>query len=90
MRSGGRTLSKHDAFRLGLAPALIVLGLITIAPAIYLLLTSLAPLNLTLPDTARVVNVVVVVVGRRGRQARPRAGHAKDRHSESNWRCIHV
>ena len=45
-------MSRHDAFRLGLAPALIVLALITIAPAIYLVLTSLTPLNLTLPDTA--------------------------------------
>ena len=37
---------------LGMAPALLVLALITIAPAIYLVLTSLTPLNLTLPDTA--------------------------------------
>jgi len=52
MRSGGRPSRRRDAFRLGLAPALIVLALITIAPATYLLLTSLTPLNLTLPDTA--------------------------------------
>jgi multiple sugar transport system permease protein len=43
---------RRRAFRLGLAPALSVLALITIAPAIYLVLTSLTPLNLTLPDSA--------------------------------------
>jgi multiple sugar transport system permease protein len=52
MRSGRRTLRRHEAFRLGLAPALIVLALITIAPAAFLVLTSLTPLNLTMPDTA--------------------------------------
>jgi multiple sugar transport system permease protein len=52
MQSGGRTLRRHDAFRLGLAPALIVLAVITIGPALFLVLTSLTPLNLTLPDTA--------------------------------------
>ena len=35
-----------------LGAGVIVLALITIAPAIYLVLTSLTPLNLTLPDTA--------------------------------------
>ena len=35
-----------------MAPALVVLALITIAPAIFLVLTSLTPLNLTLPNTA--------------------------------------
>ena len=43
---------RRHAFQLGLAPALVVLALITIAPAIYLVLTSLTPLNLTLPDSA--------------------------------------
>ena len=43
---------RRHAFQLGLAPALVVLALITIAPAIYLVLTSLTPLNLTMPDTA--------------------------------------
>ena len=43
---------RRHAFQLGLAPALLVLALITIAPAIYLVLTSLTPLNLTMPDTA--------------------------------------
>jgi multiple sugar transport system permease protein len=52
MQSGRRTLRRHEAFRLGLAPALIVLALITIAPAAFLVLTSLTPLNLTMPDTA--------------------------------------
>src|SRR3954466_7905667 len=52
MRSGSRTLRRHDAFRLGLAPALIVLAAITIVPAAFLVLTSLTPLNLTMPDTA--------------------------------------
>jgi multiple sugar transport system permease protein len=37
---------------LGLLPALAVLALITIAPGLYLVLTSLTPLNLTMPDTA--------------------------------------
>ena len=37
---------------LGLAPALVVLAAITIAPAGYLFLTSLTPLNLTMPGTA--------------------------------------
>ena len=37
---------------LGLAPALIVLALVTIGPAGYLVLTSLTPLNLTMPNTA--------------------------------------
>ena len=40
---------RRRAFFWGLAPALAVLGLITIAPAIYLLVTSLTPLNLTNP-----------------------------------------
>lgn len=39
-------------FRLGLWPALVVLFGITIAPAIYLVITSLTPLNLTMPHTA--------------------------------------
>src|ERR1700730_11132317 len=52
MRFGDRTLRRDDAFRLGLAPALIVLAVITIGPALFLVLTSLTPLNLTLPDTA--------------------------------------
>lgn len=45
-------MHRQHAFRLGLAPALAVLAVITIAPTIYLVLTSLTPLNLTLPDSA--------------------------------------
>lgn len=48
----GWAAQRRSAFRLGLAPALVVLAIITIAPAIYLVLTSLTPLNLTLPDSA--------------------------------------
>ena len=36
----------------GLFPAVIVLGAITVAPSVYLVLTSLTPLNLTLPGSA--------------------------------------
>jgi multiple sugar transport system permease protein len=43
---------RQRSFLLGMAPAVLVLALITIAPAIYLVLTSLTPLNLTLPGTA--------------------------------------
>jgi multiple sugar transport system permease protein len=43
---------RRRAFLWGLAPALMILALITVAPAIYLFLTSLTPLNLTMPDTA--------------------------------------
>jgi len=49
--TGWDTHRRH-ALQLGLAPALLVLALITIAPAIFLVLTSLTPLNLTMPDTA--------------------------------------
>jgi multiple sugar transport system permease protein len=48
----GWDAQRRLAFRMGLAPALVVLAIITIAPAIYLVLTSLTPLNLTLPDSA--------------------------------------
>ena len=44
-------VQRRRAFRMGLAPALVVLAVITIAPAFYLVLTSLTPLNLTLPDS---------------------------------------
>jgi multiple sugar transport system permease protein len=43
---------RQRSFLLGIAPAVLVLAVITIAPAIYLVLTSLTPLNLTLPGTA--------------------------------------
>jgi multiple sugar transport system permease protein len=51
-RKRGWEAHRRRAFMLGLAPALLVLGLITIAPGIYLFLTSLTPLNLTMPHTA--------------------------------------
>jgi multiple sugar transport system permease protein len=43
---------RQRAFFLGLVPALLVLALITILPGLYLVLTSLTPLNLTMPGTA--------------------------------------
>jgi len=43
---------RRFAFLIGIVPALLVLSVITIVPAIYLVLTSLTPLNLTLPDSA--------------------------------------
>jgi multiple sugar transport system permease protein len=52
VRRLGWAQQRQRSFLLGLAPALLVLALITIAPAIYLVLTSLTPLNLTLPGTA--------------------------------------
>jgi multiple sugar transport system permease protein len=48
----GWSVRRRRAFVLGLAPALIILAAITIAPAGYLFLTSLTPLNLTMPQTA--------------------------------------
>jgi multiple sugar transport system permease protein len=50
--NSGWVAQRQRAFLMGLMPALAVLALITVAPAIYLVLTSLTPLNLTLPDTA--------------------------------------
>src|SRR5436853_435665 len=52
VRRLGWVAQRQRAFLLGIVPALAVLALITIAPAIYLVLTSLTPLNLTLPDSA--------------------------------------
>lgn len=48
----GWSARRKRAFVLGLAPALVVLAAVTIAPAGYLVLTSLTPLNLTMPGTA--------------------------------------
>lgn len=48
----GWAAQRRHAFLVGLVPALVVLAIITIAPAVYLVLTSLTPLNLTLPDSA--------------------------------------
>lgn len=36
---------------LGLAPALVVLALLTVTPGVYLVLTSLTPLNLAVPGS---------------------------------------
>ena len=56
MKAGAASASWTDgrrrAFLAGLAPALVVLAAITVAPAIYLVATSLTPLTLTLPATA--------------------------------------
>ncbi len=46
----GWALQRRRAFLLGLIPALVVLAAITLAPAIYLLITSLTPLNLALAE----------------------------------------
>ena len=43
---------RSRAFALGLAPALVVLTVITLGPAIYLVVTSLTPLNLVNPRSA--------------------------------------
>lgn len=43
---------RQRSLMLGLLPALAVLALITVAPALFLVITSLTPLNLTMPDTA--------------------------------------
>ncbi|MBL8697822.1 MAG: sugar ABC transporter permease [Alphaproteobacteria bacterium] len=43
---------RRRSFLLGLLPALLVLAAITVVPGLYLFLTSLTPLNLTMPNTA--------------------------------------
>jgi multiple sugar transport system permease protein len=45
-------VQRGRAFALGLAPALVVLAVITLGPTAYLLVTSLTPLNLVDPRTA--------------------------------------
>ena len=52
VKSGSWIAQKRRAFLVGLVPALVVLAAITIAPALYLLVVSLTPLNLTMPQTA--------------------------------------
>jgi multiple sugar transport system permease protein len=49
--SAGWQAEQRRAFLLGLAPALLVLAAITLAPAIYLVVTSLTPLNLINPES---------------------------------------
>jgi multiple sugar transport system permease protein len=46
----GWVAQRRRAFLAGLVPALVVLAAITLAPAVYLLVTSLTPLNLALPE----------------------------------------
>lgn len=50
--NGGWAQERRRAFFWGLVPALAVLILITLAPAIYLVATSLTPLNLVNPDSS--------------------------------------
>lgn len=52
MAAIGWNEQRRRAFFWGLVPALFVLAAITVAPAIYLFITSLTPLNLTMPQTA--------------------------------------
>jgi multiple sugar transport system permease protein len=48
----GWRAQRRRAYLLGLVPALAVLGAVTVAPAVYLLVTSLTPLRLVNPETA--------------------------------------
>lgn len=48
----GWRAQRRRAYLLGLVPALAILGLVTVAPAVYLLVTSLTPLSLVKPETA--------------------------------------
>jgi multiple sugar transport system permease protein len=50
-RSAGFSRQQHRFFVFCVAPSLAVLALITLLPALYLLATSLTPLNLTRPET---------------------------------------
>jgi multiple sugar transport system permease protein len=49
---GGVERARDRFFLLCVAPSLAVLAVITLAPALYLLVTSFTPLDLTRPDTA--------------------------------------
>ncbi|HUB16337.1 MAG TPA: sugar ABC transporter permease [Acetobacteraceae bacterium] len=51
-RADGWQAEQCRSFRMGLAPALIVLAAITLGPALYLLVTSLTPLTPINPATA--------------------------------------
>ncbi len=48
-----RARRRSPRWRLWLAPSLAVLAAVTLAPALYLVVTSLTPLSLTRPETAR-------------------------------------
>jgi multiple sugar transport system permease protein len=50
--AAGWAAQQRRAFRMGLLPALLVLGAVTLGPAIYLIVTSLTPLTPVNPDTA--------------------------------------
>ena len=52
VKAAGWEGQRGRAFALGLAPALFVLAAITLGPTLYLLVTSLTPLNLVDPRTA--------------------------------------
>jgi multiple sugar transport system permease protein len=47
----GWAAQRRRSFLLGLAPALVVLAIVTVGPTIYLLVTSLTPLNPTIPGS---------------------------------------
>jgi multiple sugar transport system permease protein len=49
---GGVLRARNRFYALCVAPSLAVLAVITLAPALYLLVTSFTPLDLTRPDTA--------------------------------------
>ncbi|MGG5820393.1 carbohydrate ABC transporter permease [Falsiroseomonas sp. HW251] len=49
---GGATRARDRFYALCVAPSLAVLAVITLAPAIYLLVSSFTPLDLTRPETA--------------------------------------
>lgn len=49
---GGATRARDRFYMLCVAPSLAVLAVITLAPAIYLLVSSFTPLDLTRPETA--------------------------------------
>ena len=48
----GWAAEQRRSFRLGLLPALLVLAVVTLGPALYLVVTSLTPLTPVNPDTA--------------------------------------
>src|SRR5665213_3725565 len=51
-KPAGWEAKRSQALALGLAPALVVLTVITLGPAVYLVVTSLTPLNLVNPQSA--------------------------------------
>jgi multiple sugar transport system permease protein len=51
-KAAGWSAERNRAFRLGLSPALLVLAVVTLGPAVYLIVTSLTPLTPVNPATA--------------------------------------